>query len=429
MKYISLVFLVLCTMIVRGQQDTARVLFLGNSYTAYNNLPNLFAQFSAAGGHNSEVESNTPGGYRLQGHSTNTQSLQLINEGNWDYVVLQEQSQIPSLQIGQVNSLCFPYAEDLNEAILAANPCTETVFYMTWGRKNGDAGNCSNWPPVCTYQGMDSLLSLRYMQMTNDNDAIVSPVGAVWRFLRENFSSIELYANDESHPSAAGSYAAACAFYSVIHRADPELVAFDGPLNALHALQIRYAVKTVVFDSLSKWNVGSYDTTTSASFTIAQSGLNASFNNTSINAQHHLWFFGDGDTSTTQHPSHHYPGPGTYGVELVSIHCDSSDTAFGAVIIDSNQIDTSDTTTGIVYTENQVRVYPIPASNSLWIEGLAAAPYDKWVVQDLTGRILKSGTLSNNDPFEVRLDDLESGQYFIKLSSDDTRKVYPIILR
>jgi len=429
MKYIPIILLLLTTILGHGQSDPTRVLFLGNSYTFFNDLPNLFAQFSAAGGDTCEVNANTPGGYTLQGHSTNTQSLQLINQGSWDYVVLQEQSQIPSFPIGQVSSQCFPYAEDLDEAILAANPCAGTVFFMTWGRKNGDAGNCPNWPPVCTYQGMDSLLALRYMQMTDDNEAIVSPVGAVWRFIRENFSGIELYSNDESHPSPAGSYAAACTFYSIIHRADPEVIDFNGPINALHALQIRYAVKTVVFDSLSKWNVGSYDTTTNASFTIAQSGLNASFNNTSINGQHFLWQFGDGDTSSSQHPSHLYPGPGAYEVELVSIQCDSSDTATGTVIIQQNPVDTTDTVTGTVHIKNQVRIYPIPATNTVWIDGINSTTFEKWAVLDVSGRILRSGKLTNNDPFELQLGQLESGQYFINLSSVEARKVYPIILR
>ena len=52
-------------------QDTLRVLFLGNSYTTSNNLPNLVSQFAAANGDVVITDSNTPGGHTLYQHSTN----------------------------------------------------------------------------------------------------------------------------------------------------------------------------------------------------------------------------------------------------------------------------------------------------------------------------------------------------------------------
>ena len=78
-------------------QDTLRVLFLGNSYTASNNLPSLCQQFAEAEGNVLITDSNTPGGQTLISHSTNSTSLQKISQGNWDYVVLQDQSQVPTI--------------------------------------------------------------------------------------------------------------------------------------------------------------------------------------------------------------------------------------------------------------------------------------------------------------------------------------------
>jgi len=120
-----------------------RALFLGNSYTTYNSLANLTVDVSASAGFELEVASNTPGGATLEGHSTNTNSLGLIQQGNWDFVVLQEQSQRPSFPYTQVQEDVFPYATTLNDLILASNECAETVFYMTWGRENGDDSNCA----------------------------------------------------------------------------------------------------------------------------------------------------------------------------------------------------------------------------------------------------------------------------------------------
>ena len=172
-----------------------RVLFIGNSYTAVNNLPQLTADCALSigfAGMPVEVASSTPGGTTFQMHTTNATSQSLINQGNWDYVVLQEQSQLPSFPDGQVAAECFPFAAQLNDQILTVDSCTETVFYMTWGRQNGDASNCASWPPVCTYEGMDSLLNLRYRQMAIDNHAILSPVGALWKYIRTTYPEINL---------------------------------------------------------------------------------------------------------------------------------------------------------------------------------------------------------------------------------------------
>ena len=216
----TLLTLLLLTMITSGyaQQQIKSVLFIGNSYTYVNDLPGLLASVAQSAGDSVIYDSNCIGGYTFQLHSTNATTLQKIAQGNFNYVVLQEQSQLPSFPISQVQSSVYPYARTLDSLITIANPCTETVFYMTWGRKNGDASNCANWPPLCTYSGMDSLLRMRYEYMANTNNAFVSPVGAVWRHIRNNYPGIELYNADESHPSIAGSYAAACTFYSIIFR-------------------------------------------------------------------------------------------------------------------------------------------------------------------------------------------------------------------
>ena len=108
------ILLAVCALVSSSQaQDTTRVLFLGNSYTYYNDLPQLLTDLAADMGHVVETAANTPGGYTLQGHASNDTSLDLIAEGGWDFVVLQEQSQIPSFPDFQVEADFFPAAEYL----------------------------------------------------------------------------------------------------------------------------------------------------------------------------------------------------------------------------------------------------------------------------------------------------------------------------
>ncbi len=92
---------------------------------------------------------------------------------------------------------------------------------MTWGRKNGDDTRCNAQPEVCTYEGMDNLIYQRYVEMARVNEAILSPVGKVWRSIRQQDPSLELYDTDQSHPSYLGSMAAAYTFYTIIFKKIP----------------------------------------------------------------------------------------------------------------------------------------------------------------------------------------------------------------
>ena len=224
-----------CVLALSAQDAPKRVLFIGNSYTEVNNLPQLVQRVAESVGDVVEYQSNTPGGCTFSQHCNNG-SMELIRQGGWDVVVLQEQSQLPSFPQSQVEADVFPYAQQLVSAVYASNPEGEAMFYMTWGRKEGDAPNAAYFPVLGTYEGMDSMLYERYMYMARTYDASVCPVGRVWRYLRANNPEIELYQLDNSHPSQAGSYAAACAFYTMIFHKSPLRIAFDSDLETSVAL-------------------------------------------------------------------------------------------------------------------------------------------------------------------------------------------------
>jgi PKD domain len=300
MKYLftSIIFFFFFT--IHAQVVPIRAFFIGNSYTAVNNLPKMIADVASSGGDTLYYDSNIPGGYTFQLHLGNPTTLSKIAIGNWDYVILQEQSQLPSFPINQVQTDVFPYARVLDSLVNSASPCGETVFYMTWGRKNGDASNCVNWPPVCTYNGMDSLLRLRYNMMADSNDAFLSPVGKLWNYIRQNFPLIVLF------------------------RKDPSLISFDASLPATDAANIRDAARTVVFDSLLSLHVGEYDP--QAGYIYNSSGVNQiTFVNTSDNFSNAFWDFGDGNTSSVLSPVHQYNSAGVYTVKLVVERCGKTD--------------------------------------------------------------------------------------------------------
>lgn len=240
-------------------QVSKKVLFIGNSYTNVNNLPNLIDQLAISAGNDLIHDSNTPGGYTFQAHSTNNTTLNKIASNNWDFVVLQEQSQIPSFPPSQVATDCYPYAAILNDSIRANNSCTEPLFYMTWGRKNGDASNCGFYPPLCTYAGMQDRLRTSYMELATNNKASVAPVGVAWETVRSLYPGIELYSPDESHPSLAGSYLAACVFYSSIFRESSLGLSYTAGLDSTTVYRLQDIASSTVLDSLNLWRIGLND--------------------------------------------------------------------------------------------------------------------------------------------------------------------------
>lgn len=226
------------------------VLFLGNSYTYVNDLPHMVTEMATHAGDTLFYGCQAEGGASFYSHSINTISREKIQSGHWDIVVLQGQSlEMFGNLTGVANP--FPYAVILDSLIHESNPCAETMFYRTWGRKNGLAGY--------SYLVMDSMIHANYMWLADIVNGVVSPVGEVWKYIREHYPSIELYDADESHPSLAGSYAAAACFYSAIFRKDPVGSTYQSTLPPDVALNIRTAARNVVYNQLLNWHIGEHD--------------------------------------------------------------------------------------------------------------------------------------------------------------------------
>jgi hypothetical protein len=275
------------------------VLFIGNSYTAVNDLPNTFKQITVSMGDSTNVVAYTPGATTLQNHANDANVFNLLQQGNWDIIIFQAQSQEPAFPPSQVASNTLPFAKSLDSMAKLFNTCAEVFYYMTWGRKNGDASNCANYPPICTYNGMQQSLRNSYVLMAQQNHSNVCPVGVVWQRVRNIDSNINLYNADESHPSVAGTYLAACAFYtSIFHKATNNTTFLSSGVSLAEAAIIQTASNFIVLDSLENWQ--QYGTMPRALFTYNNSGpTTINFLNKSKRHTNSKWFFGDGQINNT----------------------------------------------------------------------------------------------------------------------------------
>lgn len=410
-----------CTCVgLRGQ--TKKVLFIGNSYTAYNNLAQIINDAAISVGDSLFFDTHTPGGSRLMNHSSNPVVFSKIYSNNWDHIVIQGQSQEPSWDSAKVAVEVFPHAKILSDSARASDSCNKPIFYMTWGRENGDANNCAFWPWVCTYEGMDSVLNKNYRKMAADNDGLVSPVGALWKYIRTTHSNIQLYASDGSHPSASGSYAAAMSFYSIIFKKDPSAISYNFNLPAAEASQIRNAAKLIVFDSLVKWGMDTSKVRASFVPTIAnvnQISVDVHFNNQSQNAEWYEWDFGDGNAkSVLKNPVHSYVVNGGFNVKLKSFACGKIDSITELIVIDGHWSSLNENE-----KKNLFSVFPNPSSGELKFEARAVDHISKLELLNSTGKVIK--TIFKNQLYaNVSLAEIPSGQYILVFHLEDGNLEY-----
>jgi PKD domain/Secretion system C-terminal sorting domain len=302
------------------------------------------------------------------------------------------------LPIAQVQASTFLYSRYLDSLIKLYNPCSKTIFYMTWGRKNGDASNCGTWPPVCTYNGMDSLLTLRYKMLADMNRGLISPVAVVWKYIRQNYPQIELYDADESHPSLEGSYAAACCFYTIIFRKNPVLISNSYTISPAVAASIRMAVKTIVYDNLLTWNVGENDPVANFNFSNTNN-KSVSFLNQSQNSFTNFWNFGDGTTSTNNSIIHTYTNNGLYNVKLITKNCALSDSIVKVISINDA-------------LNNDLNFSPNPTKNNLVIN---ITNIEKLSITNAAGQIFRPSYKQVGQTSVVNLSNFSAGIYYVKV--------------
>ena len=220
-------------------EEEVRILFVGNSYTG--GIRKAFSKLVAASPEGSavKIEYISPGGRTLASHLKNPSVTQKITDGKWDFVVLQDQSQTPAVFPDKFKNAAI----GLDKLIDASG--AKTVFYQTWGRRDGDKRNIKRFPD---YQSMQDALSKNYTSVAKECDAILAPVGDTWANVRKVDPKLgkALYAGDGSHPSERGAYLASCVFYATIFAKDPGTIKYDSRITKAEMATIQRAARNTV---------------------------------------------------------------------------------------------------------------------------------------------------------------------------------------
>ncbi|WP_255493770.1 PKD domain-containing protein [Myroides sp. WP-1] len=414
MKQLYLFFIFLLSVIFSYGQVSKRVYFIGNSYTYYNDLPNLIKKAAESTQDELFFEQTTPGGASFQDHLYSQEVTDKINSQSWDYVVLQEQSQRPALE----SSYSYPYAAVLNDRIKNSSPCAKTLFYMTWGHKQGVPRNCQQGlTQFCSYEAMDDKIYDSYMEMATINRAHVSPVGRVWRKIRQLYPTYELYTSDNSHPSPLGSMVAAYTFYTIIYKKDPTLVTFKGSLSTDQANNIKRIVKEIVYDDLERWFVGIHYNNTKFEYEITDSAT-VHFTNTTPNTTKVTWDFGDGTTSSELNPIHTYTETGQYTVTATITSCNDTYTYQDTITIENLSL--------LKFDDANFTIYPNPTQDYLVVQTALTVTFQ---IYDLAGKSISTVVNTHEGYYKLDVRHLAKGSYLLRIKTTNGQENYRFVVK
>lgn len=261
-KYCSLFFTCLLFFGSKANDiDTTRILFIGNSFTYGNNMPQMVKAFADSAKLPVIIGMHAPGGVSVgdinQGtmaHMNNPALYQIIRSRKWDFAVIQDNqgrfvrdsAQFPG------SSLVVEGHIKLMDSIRANNSCAKVILFGGWAFKNGS-------PPFGnTGIEMIQRILTNYCVLNDTMKEVVSPIGEAWIKAVKRLPSVNLWDVDDAHPSYAGSYLTASTIFSTIFNLSAKTLSYTGGLAPATAYNLRCFADTSVFSAAFhvRYNLG-----------------------------------------------------------------------------------------------------------------------------------------------------------------------------
>jgi len=228
-------------------QYETRVLFIGNSHTFHNDVPKMFESMARAGGHSVKADMIAHGGWTLLEHAQSAETTQKIRSEEWDYVVLQEQGDVPSFSSSREQEM-YPAIRGLHNEISARG--AETVLFMTWGHRDGSLAE-----GVGGYNAESAVVETAYVKIGNELDIAIAPVRVAWWTAMRSNPNLDLWVDDGNHATKEGSYLAASVLYHVILGPSPERNSYTAGISGDWALFFQTVAAETVSANASRWNL------------------------------------------------------------------------------------------------------------------------------------------------------------------------------
>lgn len=238
------------------------VLFIGNSLTYFNNMPQILQKMVNETDPNINIEQITYPGFSLDAHLENvveessednvktrkklkgelTETQKKIQERNWDIIVM---------QTGGVNVLIPEFKNSkidpaIQEIINLSECNSKYILFNTWTPRISYPKKCCYpaviidrtakpgekfcSPLISNEKDYSSLLELGYEELAQKNNLILSDHGQLFQKMRKSNPEIKLL-EDEMHPSKNGAYLSASIFYEMITGKEAENLKYTSDLK------------------------------------------------------------------------------------------------------------------------------------------------------------------------------------------------------
>lgn len=200
--------------------ELTKILYIGNSYSSFKNIPELLYNLSCDNGKNTEMTSFTVPGNKFSDHLNDNKLNEILKSNSWDIIILQGHHQVASMKEEDLRLDVLPSVKELKSRIIESSPKSRVIFLQNWGLLRGDRANCHSHTLVCTYEGHTQALLEGNTLFADETNSEVVKIGNIWlKIYLDNtkpFFSSELWHDDGSHPSSIGSYVVAAGLYAKI---------------------------------------------------------------------------------------------------------------------------------------------------------------------------------------------------------------------
>lgn len=220
----------------RAKTNKPRILFVGNSLTFKNDLPEMVEQLCRKSGIQAHVEQVTKGAHTLNrfafaasGRETDKRVRQelmtKLKKKKWDYVVLQDQRHAAVTNVS-----------DMRKAVAALEPLikkagAQMVLYETWAPQKGHFDYNGSRKIAANPGEYQAKIASTYYSLAEKYKCALSPAGIAFARAEQIYPDISLYSSDKLHPSTAGTYLSACTMYATLFGRSPEGISYYPPVS------------------------------------------------------------------------------------------------------------------------------------------------------------------------------------------------------
>lgn len=238
--------------------EQTTVLFIGNSYLAFNDVPGLFGEFAKEAGEGVFVRSNLLLGHALAYFAADVQTTLLLRERDWDFVVLQGGARGAAYPghsgPGPGGDDIGPALSELKRKATELSPETVVVYMLPWAYEDGVL-----WIEGETddYAAMQLKIRTNALTWAEQMDLRLAPVGmAFYEVLTEWDPPLHfLHDTDWHHATKNGSYLTAATLFATVFPQSVTELAYDWELEQNLARDLRTVASHTVMDSLAVWNI------------------------------------------------------------------------------------------------------------------------------------------------------------------------------